>query len=97
MNLLIQFCAEIFLMIVRRAPEGNINVKQMIELGVLPLLYFSDCLRKRFAVFHRGARIQQNINRICPKTQLEPLCIWRSLVLHRSRGECRPMKKDKMS
>ena len=28
-------------MIVRRAPEGNIIVKQMIELGVLPLLYQS--------------------------------------------------------
>ena len=97
MNLLIQFGAGNFFMIVRRAPEGNINVKQMIELGVLPLLYFSDCLRKRFAVFHRGAHMQQNINRICTKTQLEALCIWRSLVLHRSRGKCRPMKKDKMS
>ena len=92
-NLLIQTCARnFFFLFVQRALEGNITVRQMIELGVLPCFIFSHCLRQRFAVFHRGARTQQRMNRICTKTQSDALCIRRSLVLGRLRGECRPIK-----
>ena len=70
MNLLIQTChAGNFFLFVQRALEGNITVRQMIELGVLPCFIFSHCLRQRFAVFHGGARTQQRMNRICTKTQ----------------------------
>ena len=94
MNLLIQTCAgNFFFLFVQRALEGNITVRQMIELGVLPCFIFSHCLRQRFAVFHGGARTQQRMNRICTKTQSDALCIRRSLVLGRLRGECRPIKR----
>ena len=86
---------EIFFLFVQRALEGNITVRQMIELGVLPCFIFSHCLRQRFAVFHGGARTQQRMNRICTKTQWDALCIRRSLVLGRLRGECRPIKRIK--
>ena len=51
-------CWKFFFLFVQRALEGNITVRQMIELGVLPCFIFSHCLRQRFAVFHGGGTVE---------------------------------------
>ena len=98
MNLLIQFCAGNFFYDRAKSSRGKYYCEADDWTGSFTSVIFLWLLAEAICCFPPRSTYttKQNINRICTQTQLEALCIWRSLVLHRSRGECRPVKKDKM-